>query len=203
MSFTEEQKQIILGTLLGDGSLIKLSTGHARLSMTHAIQQRDYMQWKRDQLAFAFHKDTPNECPKGASKFLVIGSVWHPYFDEIYSSFYHHGRKHIPDIVLDNLSPLLLATWYQDDGSFSTNSKARQAWLCTDAYPHSEVGRTAQILREKYSLNVSVYRISTQGTFKRTRKSFSRICILRSSIRNFFDLVRPHIHPCMAYKIAA
>lgn len=199
--FSEYQKQIIRGTLLGDGSLITLKTGHHRLSMTHATAQRDYMQWKRDQLAFAFHKETPNECSKNEHKFLVISSVWHPYFDDVYTSFYHHGRKHIPSIVTENLTPITLAVWYQDDGSFSKNSTSRQAWFCTDSYPFDEVENTAQKLREQYNLNVSVYTLKAQGTFKRTRVNYKRICILRSSIADFFDIVRPHIHPCMAYKI--
>ena len=174
-----------------------------RLNMTHATQQLAYLQWKRDQLAFVFHKEAPNECSKGDSRFFVIGSVCHPWFGEIYPRFYHHGRKHIPDFLLDTLSPLSLAIWYQDDGTYNRNPMSRQATLCSDAYPHKEVDAAADVLRSKFGLRVSVYKHHALGSFKTRKARYARICILRASVPDFFDLVRPYIHPAMAYKVTA
>lgn len=202
IEFSEEQKQIIYGTLFGDGSFIKIPSGKCKLSMTHAVAQKDYLQWKRDQLAFVFHKETPILCSKGDSRFYVIASVCHPFFESIYTTIYNRGRKHMPLPVLDALSPLTLAVWYQDDGTFCKNERARQAMICTDAFPVTETEYARHILRSKYNLNVSIVKLrATSGYRKDPSVVYHRLVILRSSIADFFDIVRPHIHPCMAYKI--
>lgn len=201
IEFTDEQKQIIYGTIFGDGSLIKIPSGKCKLSMTHSVAQKDYLQWKRDQLAFAFHKETPILCSKGDSRFYVIASVCHPFFEGIYSTIYNRGRKHLPPAVIDHLTPLMLAVWYQDDGTFCKNERARQAMLCTDAFPVTETEYARHILRSKYNLNVSMLKMPATGYMRGRDVVYHRLVILRSSIADFFDIVRPHIHPCMAYKI--
>ncbi len=48
VSFSEEQKSIVLGSLLGDGSLTKAWSGSSknyRFAITHSIKQEDYIKW--------------------------------------------------------------------------------------------------------------------------------------------------------------
>ena len=42
-SLTEEQKQILIGVLLGDGSMRKKT--HALLEINHSFKQKDYVDW--------------------------------------------------------------------------------------------------------------------------------------------------------------
>ena len=47
-SLTERQKAIIVGCLLGDGTM-RCKT-NALLEINHSIKQREYVEWKYDQL---------------------------------------------------------------------------------------------------------------------------------------------------------
>lgn len=48
---SDSTKAILLGLLLGDGSL-KIHKGYknARMSFRHSIKQKEYFEWKRDML---------------------------------------------------------------------------------------------------------------------------------------------------------
>lgn len=43
-SLSEEQKQVILGCLLGDGYMRKKTNAH--LQITHSVKQSEYVDWK-------------------------------------------------------------------------------------------------------------------------------------------------------------
>lgn len=197
--FTESQKEIINGTLLGDSCLINCR-GHYRLSLTHSVIQREYLQWKRDMLAFVFHKEVPYECvnKKNNSHFVSISSVWHPLFDEIAKELYPPTGKRIPPSFIDNLTPFALAIWYMDDGSYNPNPKAKQGTICTDSFPIEDVEYAATKLRS-WGVNCSVYTRQTKGSYGSGK--YTRIVLLRSTINHFFDIVRPYIHPSMLYKV--
>lgn len=194
---TEECRHAVVGTLLGDGSLIRLVSS-ARLSITHSHKQADYLRWKLQFMRPIFHKTEPNECSTesfGGNRFLVIGSVGHPELSNLYPVFYQHGIKRLPPVVVDNLTPLSLAIWYQDDGSFLKARQSQQVVLCTDNFPLEDVEYAAESFGRRWGFRTGIYFI------KRAGRMFPRIYILRGSVSDFFQLVGPFIAPSMTYKV--
>jgi hypothetical protein len=154
-----------------------------------------YMLWKSSMLPTIFARQTPNECKSsgyGKGKpFYVISSVWHPYLDALHSDIYVSGIKRVSHDLLKNFNSLSLAVWYQDDGSYMRDPRAQQAVFCTDAFQSSDTDMLIDMLQTNFYLKCGKYKSAAYG----------RVYVSRLSLSDFFDLVRPHIHPCMAYKI--
>src|SRR3990167_5435937 len=92
-SLTEEQKSILIGTLLGDGTMRIKKNAH--LEINHCYAQRMLVDWM-------------------FSKFSSL------VFTPFYNQFYKNGKKIIPnDLKLNSLS---LAVWFMDDGSKTYSS---------------------------------------------------------------------------------
>jgi hypothetical protein len=190
-TLSERERQILIGTLLGDGGLI--GTTHKHLSMSHGIAQKDWLSWKVANLPTIFARQTPTECKSsgfGNRAFYAITSVWHPYLDALYAEMYGTGRKRVTQDAMSEFTDLSLAVWYQDDGSINLDPRSRQIYLCTDSFVKRDVELLATILRERFSLKCGLYKM----------RSYHRIYISRRSLSAFIDLVRPYIHPCLAYK---
>lgn len=185
---TDEQKQLVIGSLLGDG--------HIRLNnnlfvMSQGYKQLDYLTWKVEQMApFMFPIKTRETFDSRINK-TSLGyysySQTHPFFSEMRQKFYPQGEKIFPD--LDSFSPLTLAIWYMDDGCW--NHKVEYIYLSTESFSEAANHRIAEILLQHYGIEAKVYKHKAQFTIAMNRDASSK----------FFNLVRPYIHPSMMYKI--
>src|SRR5438477_8387823 len=110
-SLSEVQHAIVVGTLLGDGSM-RCKT-NALLEINHSVDQRTYVDWKYRQLVELVR--TPPKVRNGnggrVACRLVTRSL--PVLTPYFRLFYEAGRKRIPEV---ELSPLTLAVWFMDDG---------------------------------------------------------------------------------------
>ena len=111
-SLTETQRSIIVGSLLGDGAM--RCRANALLEINHGIKQRDYVDWKFQQLANLVRtppKPRPGNGNRIAYRFTTRSL---PDLTLLYGLFYTRRRKTVPEDL--NLSPLALAVWFMDDG---------------------------------------------------------------------------------------
>lgn len=185
-SLTNYQKSLIIGTLLGDGYL-RIIPGkfNAFLEINHSIKQKEYVDWKYAQLRNISGKEPmtrPGRNGRIAYRFYTRQS---PYLTDLYNCFYTAGNKIIPqDLVLD---PVTISVWFMDDGSRCRKS---------DLYLNTQQFN----LKSQYGL---IEKLRDSGIEARLNKDkeYRRIRILKSSIEKFEDIVRPHIIPCMEYKI--
>ncbi len=116
------QWDVVLGGLLGDGSLSPTRSGHAaRFRIGHAAAQGDYADWTASLFGNLSVSRSTNEA----------GAVVHdvqplPELAELRSAVYLGGKKVLSYEYLKRLTPLSLAIWYQDDGAFSSRSEGLQ-----------------------------------------------------------------------------
>ena len=109
ITISEEQKAIILGTLLGDGYIYQDRYGGCRLEIKHSESQKDYVFW--------LHKKLRTICP-GVPKERIDNHQW-KFNTESNSDvisfrklFYPKGVKIIPRNISEILiNPLSLAMW--------------------------------------------------------------------------------------------
>lgn len=105
---SDKQKQIIIGSSLGDGCLALhgRKIKKARFIESHCLKQSDYLKWKFQSL-YPF-----------CSNFSIINGKWqgcsittcvHDEFTKLYNIFYHNGLKIVSDKLLEMLSPLSIA----------------------------------------------------------------------------------------------
>jgi len=204
MDLCEEKKDIIIGSILGDGSMVyhktsKLQDSKCTFSMTQGERQAGYLSWKSKKLYPLIHSSDVRPYQCGKSFVAVKTSIFHPYFDYIRSQFYINNKKFIPKRFAENLTPLSMAIWYMDDGSFLKHKNSRQAVLCTDSFAKESVQYMASSLEYRFKLRTRVYEYSPKGALG--KGPYPRIYILRDSVSAFFNIITEHVHPTMRYKI--
>jgi len=112
-----------------------------------------------------------------------------PCFNELYELFYPEGKKIIPLNIGDLLTPLGLAYWICDDGSFC--KRYRVVILNTQGFRLEEVNLLAQILNDKFTLNC---------TINKNRNSYV-IRIPKKSLPILQALLKRHMPSMMLYKL--
>ncbi len=183
-SFLSDQcQEVILGTLLGDGSL-KIDPNHqdARLSFRHSAVQKDYFFWKVD-----FLKSICS-CEEKVKSKLQFQSTALPELTDIHRLITKRGKLKVSRKWLNKLTPLSLAVWWMDDGSLVVNS--RRGVLCTDSFSYEE----QKVISRYFQV---VWKIRTQiGSHhdKRTGKTFYRLWIRSTEeLKKLLTIILPHI----------
>ncbi len=195
------QVQVILGALMGDGSLskpIRRDDASARFRMGHGAKQAAYLDWKVSLLANIPHAKTANA--KGAvfADFTPLAEL-----AELREAVYFgDGKKHLAWDYLKSLTPLALAIWYMDDGCFTVRSKGVQERtlggtgrieICVEAMSPGSRDRLVRYLADTYGLEV---KLTSRGTRKMSVLQFTT-----AASEKLQKLVAPYIHPSMDYKL--
>lgn len=196
--FTDRQKQIVFGTLLGDGYL-RPTNGNApncsyALSMCHGEKQLGYLKWKFSEFEnFVTTKEfrVSNRQFRGNAPTYAFSTISHPFLNEVHKiCYWNNGRKDISSLWLEQLTPLSIAVWYMDDGSL--NKRYHTVVLCTNSFSHEGQLLAINYLKEHYNINAVLEPRRNQQTVIRINASQSR---------KFMDLISPHIPDCMSYKL--
>ena len=181
-SLTERQEAIIVGCLLGDGTM-RCKT-NALLEINHSIKQSGYAQWKYNEL-----KELVSTQPH--KRFGNAGRIAYrfttrslPELTEIYRKFYQYGKKIIPDNLI--LNPLSLAVWFMDDGCKSY----RAVYLNTQKFNVTEQKRLAELLNNQFSIKATLNK----------DKKYYRLRIAVSSVGKFLEIIKPYLLPMFCYK---
>lgn len=118
------QKQLIYGSLLGDGSIVKGEKDkNCRFSEAHSIKQKEYLLLKHKRLQPYSGKFIEYPRRDGGAD-IKFSTKAHPIFNSFRKMFYNkNGRKIIQSSTLKYINhPIALAIWFGDDGSKEVNS---------------------------------------------------------------------------------
>lgn len=176
---TAQEIEFVEACLLGDGTLSR-SGKHFRLRIEHSVRQASYVEWKYQRLQ-RLCVSPPRYLAKHGS--VRFGTVGHPRLS-VMRQVWYPDRKRIPSTF--RLTPESLAIWFMDDGT-----------------------------RHEGTVDISVYSM-TQSDIQRLRGQLAalgvtstvngdskgcRLYVRRQSYPVFKELVKPHIHGCVAYKL--
>lgn len=184
-SLTQEQKSIILGSLLGDGYLRIISgRRNAFLEINHSFSEKDYVDWKYQKLKNLVK--TPPKKRKGNNGRIAYRffTRQHPELSELYRKFYKNKKKVIPELKLD---PLIIAVWFMDDGS----KCGKDYYLNCQRFNLESQKRLLKMLREQFGILASLNR----------DKEYYRIRIRRQSQEKFKRLIEKYFPSLMKYKL--
>lgn len=135
MELTNRQKDILLGTLLGDGYLQKTGAHNARLRIEHSLKQKAYVDWKYEELENIFRSEPVflrrvHPSSHQMYSYIRLQSYADSLLGKLKLRFYKNGRKTIPlDIKNIIANPLSLAVWYMDDGYYDKRDKSAHIYL--------------------------------------------------------------------------
>jgi recombination protein RecA len=181
-SLSEVQQSIVIGSLLGDGSM-RCKT-NALLEINHCWQQRSYVDWKHSHLAELVATPPRRRHGNGgriAYRF-VTRSV--PALTPFYRLFYGAEGKRLPEV---ELTPLALAVWFMDDGCRSRGA----VYLNTQQFDKESQMRWLRLLSKQWGL---------AGTLNRD-KSYFRLRLSVAATVRFRELVEPLLLPEFRYKL--
>ena len=197
---SDQQMQVVLGSLMGDGNLSPNPHGRSgtRFRLGHGVKQAAYLDWKVSLLGNI-------ECTRSVNAKGAVFADFTPLAElaELHDVVYFGaGKKHLTWDYLKTLTPLALAIWYMDDGSFTLRSKGLQERtrggsgrieICVEAMSEGSRARLVQYLQDTHGLDV---RLRAAGTAKKAVLVFSA-----AGTEKFQKLVAPFVHPSMEYKL--
>jgi recombination protein RecA len=197
----DQQWEVVLGSLMGDGCLsvpVREESESARLRMGHGAKQSAYLNWKVSLLENIPHSLTTNA--KGAvfADFTPLAEL-----HELRSAVYlGDSKKFFSEEYLKALTPLSLAIWYMDDGSFSVRSKGLQQRtiggsgrieICVEAMTGGTRERLRDYLHDTHGLDV---RLREAGSAGKAVLVFST-----AASAKFQEMIAPYMAPSMEYKL--
>ena len=197
-----EQKEAIIGLMLGDASLQSQNKGK-----TYRIK----FEWGDKNKAYVLHVfnlfdewllSQPHKkerlSPQGN---LIVNwgfqTFSHKAFNYLAELFLldKGGKKGISEnLVQDHLTPKGLAYWFMDDGGkldYNKNSKNRSVVLNTHSFTDLEVENLCDQLSNKFELLCEV----------RSNKNKKIIVIKDTSYSKFYQLINPYLLEEMKYKL--
>jgi LAGLIDADG DNA endonuclease family len=203
------QKDLILGTLLGDGNLQTSSNGKTwRYRALHNSDHEAYIIHKWSILSSLCNKppifaEVWDERTQKVYKRLYFNTRVDKCFDGYASLFYTFNNqkkcweKDVPINLSQYVTPRAIAYWYMDDGSLKWKGHSNAMRICTESFSPQGVDRLRNVLLDKFD-------IPTTRT-KETKKDGSigwRISIPEKYSSKFRYLIEPYLVDCMKYKVS-
>jgi len=108
--------------------------------------------------------------------------------------FYFTGQKRVTKDIMKLLTPLGVALWYFDDGHF--DKRYLQYRICTASFPLEDQKLMRDMLRRRFEIETSILRYFDKVHKKRR----FHLYITKKSQKNFEELIRPFVIPCLEYK---
>jgi recombination protein RecA len=184
-ALSDDQMKLILGSLLGDGSLRYASTHNAAFRVGHGERQRDYCEWKQSMLSPFAHKlgRTGNGIGFDTVPMRQLATLR----DAVYAA---DGRKTVTRELLSQLDERALAAWYCDDGTFGGNYRRwghGKATICVAGLSHEDRELVAARCEE-----LGMGRPTLSG---------HNLLFSGERTRRFQERIAPYVHPSMEYKL--
>lgn len=186
-------KQVILGSLLGDGYLTKIAYGakNSRLQIAHSFKQLDYLKWKKNFF------DLENLAGKLQYKRIYDDRYIPGYIDDyrfrtlsnniftIYRNlFYVNNKKIIHKDSVSELDELGLAIWFMDDAHKATSGYQ----FNTQCFTKLEVEFLIEMMENNFDIKCNY-------------QSFDNIMYVPARyVCRFNSIVYPYVPISMRYK---
>jgi heme/copper-type cytochrome/quinol oxidase subunit 2 len=191
---------VIVGSLLGDCYASKRSLEGTRLCYRQSTVHKDYLFWL---YKFFFTRGYCSNLEprmykrvlknKGSDDKTHYGYEFNTFtfrsFNWIHKMFYKRGIKYISEDLVKYITPLALAIWISDDGGFAKPGVR----IAANCFKLKEVEFLVEVLQSKFGLNCTIQTLKPSGNHN--------IYIKGSSVSTLRELVLPHLHTSMYYKL--
>lgn len=198
LKLTNQQREILVGTLLGDASIpLKLGKPTYQVKFEQQIDKQEYVQHLYQ--IFEPFVGTPPKIRniKGGGA-RDRQSIWfrtygHPAFKFYYELFYRQNafndkrKKRVPKNIHKLLTPQALAYWFMDDGTLSNQDYV----FATQSFELSDQKRLQNALKKVFGIQVNIHK----------DKNKYRLYIRRNSEPVFIKAISEFVNPVFFYKI--
>lgn len=190
---TKENEEIIIGTVLGDSTILKAKTDkYSKIECSHGKSQYEYNKWKSNKLSNLkskikkYIRKTPNT---KTGKYYEYNHMYlsnNRYFDYYHNLFYKNKKKIINEEIMKKYTNLSLAIHFMDDGF----NDRKDYYLSTDCFDNKSLEIFQKFLLKKFNICTSI-------------NKYKKIRILSESRHIFESLIYYYVIqiPCMHYKL--
>lgn len=193
---TKQQKEILIGSFLGDGCLLQFGNKTAELQNSCVKAKEEYLDWFIS-IMNGLHYKCAQEFVSGYGSKMVRAKTYrsadmYNYFKNLITFNNQKGRKLLPPLIQE-ITPLSLAIFYMEDGSLTHNDfqKDRAAFAICDYTEKQDCEIICDCFR-KFNIEPRLYTDS---------KGYNRIRLNTKEAYKFFDLIEQYIPPIMRYKL--
>ncbi|MDQ3644838.1 MAG: hypothetical protein M3356_04930 [Actinomycetota bacterium] len=182
----EDQLKLMLGSILGDGSLRFASDHNAHFRVGHGVAQSEYFEWKHEMLApFANKIASTGSNGVGFDTIPMNQLAW--LHEAVYSN---DGGRVVTDELIEQLDERAIAAWYCDDGCFSGHYKR---W----GHGKAQIYNTTLSQADKEKL---ADRCEALGMGRPT-VTYRELLFSGERTLQFQEKIAPYVHPSMDYKL--
>ena len=201
MTLSVIQKDLIVGSLLGDGNLQTGSRGQTwRYRALQKAEHLEYLMYKYNLLqnycgTGLIFADVPDERTGKVYKRAYFNTLVNKSFRYYGNIFYTFDKKvnkfvkKVPKKIEKILTPRAVAIWYQDDGACKWKGHSNAMRICTESFCLEDLMRLKSAMKNLFDIHVIV-------------TSENRIYIPEGSSGAFRRLISPYLVDCMKYKVS-
>ncbi|MFP3881371.1 MAG: recombinase RecA [Actinomycetota bacterium] len=192
---SDQQRQLVLGGLMGDGAISSKrdhSNGpgmKSRFRFGHAKRQDDYARWKASLL-----EGVPTSISPHSKGGLMVETTPLAELDVLREAVYVGGKKVFSWDYIKELTPLALAIWYMDDGSFAVrrnDGSAGRSDISVEAMDRGTRTRLVHHLNDTLGLSCKLI----------DRAGKAVIVFDLAGTEALHDLIAPYVPESMEYKL--
>lgn len=185
---TQDNLEIILGILMGDGSLRKTNK-NTSMSLAHCPKQKDYTFYIAEKLKnlnphLHYHKAKPDYRTGKCYESYWCTLPSNPSLNTLYERFYKNGKKRIPFELFDSYTWQSLAYHFMDDG---TKTKCAGT-IATNCFSIEDLRKFKKFLKDKFDIETTICK--------------SHILYIKAkSFKRMKTMIEPYMCDCMKYKV--
>ena len=208
LQLTTIQKEILVGTLLGDATISKSKSIALNVKFEQKLANQEYVNHLYE--IFQPYVGTPprvRNITGGGAKDRQ--SIWfrtyrHIDFKFYYDLFYRKTnqknsadlrKKRVPKLIHKFLTPRALAYWFMDDGSYyynkSKNSQQKVYYFNTQSFSYEDIKILKKALKLNFNFDTNIYR----------DRKYYLLYIQPQSKDDFSNLIRSFILEIFDYKL--
>lgn len=208
----EKDRATLYGLAIGDGHISyrtrfkdgKYRYEQAELIIGHSEKQRDYLDWKSDELLSIFGGNKP-KVSEVSHTLKTTGKTYkgfrvaktNPYFRQMHKELYKEDKtKKITKKVLDYLNEKSVAIWFMDDGHVHLNKNQAgdltscQANICAQV-SEEEAETICNWFLTKWGIKTKKFKSKDRWDIKWDTQNSMKLA----------NLILDYLHPQLLYKI--
>jgi DNA polymerase I-like protein with 3'-5' exonuclease and polymerase domains/intein/homing endonuclease len=203
-ALSQPQRDMLYGSLLGDGSLMMQRSAQARtpyFKVSHSTKQEGYVALKAAALGDLVKLvKTENVNYRGFSdnangtQLIVLTTKSDPRLFDLYDDCLTGGKRTLTRRWLDNLSVPAMAVWYCDDGSLSKTSVR----ICVSALGRQGADTLVEFLRSR-EFPARLWVRPDGQLYVKVAGPYGRG--MSSEMRHFWEGIAPYVPTSMRYKL--
>jgi len=209
MKLNQQQKDLIIGTLLGDGNLQTETKGRQwRYRALQKAESKDYLFHKYEifqsfctsQPIFSEIFDERTQKTYQRWYFNTVVDDCFRHYGNLFYTFNPKTQQMVKDVPLNIelfLTPCAVAYWYMDDGALKWLGKSNAMRICTESFSEHGVIRLQKALKNLFNIETNLVRKTTHDVFVGYRLSINE----KNSLK-FREIIQPYLVECMKYKVS-